>query len=192
MAKDNGNNYNPFGSVGETVTNFFDNTLEGTKWGEAYDETVARSDAFAAGANAIKNGQTVDDAINIYSNTYRASRESDINSNTKKLIGGADVGIADLTEGISHAGMEAYLEELKATVLTETINVINNEADALQNAINVGWQGRARDVFFDKFNTVRSNIAEDLTQEYYDLVARLQELEDNYFNQDKKMLEFME
>lgn len=104
--------------------------------------------------------------------------------------GNKDQGIADMTIGISHKGMETYLDELKVEILDDMTTVINDTQE-LENAINNGWQGQSRDKWMAKFNSMRKNIVSDLNKEYYDLLHRLEELEDNYFAQDAKMIDLI-
>lgn len=104
--------------------------------------------------------------------------------------GGNNMGISEMTEGISTNGMEEYLENLKAHLLTETTKIIN-DTSALESAINSGWQGQSRDKFIEKFNEARMAISMDLKKEFKDLQNRLAELEMNYFAQDSKMIDII-
>ena len=46
-------------------------------------------------------------------------------------------------------------------------------------------------MFMERFNHMRANIAEDLTKEFHDLSFRLEELEEDYFAQDNKMIDII-
>lgn len=98
-----------------------------------------------------------------------------------------NLGIDSLTIGVSHAGMDAYRDELKMAVIQETKELIDDYAN-VESAINNCWQGIARDRFLDAFEEIREKIKEDLDAEYNDLDNRLDELEYMYYQQDKNMM----
>lgn len=96
--------------------------------------------------------------------------------------------MGDLTIGVSKAGMDSYIENLKLEIITNTIQKMDN-IQAIEAAINKGWQGESRDKFLTLFKKQRDLIKEDLKKEYKDLEFRLQELEASYYKQDKEMLD---
>lgn len=98
-----------------------------------------------------------------------------------------NLGIDSLTIGVSHAGMDAYRDELKMAVIQETKELIDDYAD-VESAINSCWQGISRDRFLEAFKTTREQIKNDLDAEYNDLDARLNELEYMYYQQDSNMM----
>lgn len=102
--------------------------------------------------------------------------------------GSKNLGIDDLTIGVSRKGMEQYKHELKISVLNETKDKID-DVDNVVKAINNCWQGQARDKFLSQFAATREKIKEDLKREYNDLEQRLIELEHQYYDQDKSMME---
>ena len=67
---------------------------------------------------------------------------------------------------------------------------LDDTAD-LEAAINRGWQGKSRDIFFEKFNAAIKATEEDLHAEYADLVNKLSELSQNYYEQDAKMMDMI-
>jgi len=95
--------------------------------------------------------------------------------------------LAEMTEGLSAKGMEAYLEALKANLLVKVADTLDT-TDELEAAINKGWQGVSRDKFMTQFNTAIKNTKEDLAQEYADLVNKLSELAQSYYAQDANMI----
>lgn len=101
--------------------------------------------------------------------------------------GNNGVTIDEMTVGINKNNMDAYKEGLKAKLLTETDQKLK-DVSAIQTAIDAGWQGESRDKFLREFSGVINAISEDLKLEYHDLSLRLEELENNYFNQDKNMM----
>lgn len=110
-----------------------------------------------------------------------------VSTNAMKT-GNTNTGIGDLTIGFSRQGMNEYKESLKIDLLEKSIEKINN-TDAMMSAIDAGWQGIARDKFVEDFNQIRQKIANELLQEYNDLNNRLEELANNYLNQDRELYE---
>lgn len=102
--------------------------------------------------------------------------------------GSTDVGISDLTMGVSKSGMAKYKEDLKTNVLVKVSDKINDVTTVI-TAIEAGWQGISRDNFLTDFAAARGSICADLKEEYNDLQARLEELEDSYFRQDASLYE---
>lgn len=98
-----------------------------------------------------------------------------------------ELGIESLSTGISASGMDEYLEGLRAKYITETSELIDDIAD-IQEAINNGWQGVAKDRFMTQFDIARTTVKNDLRKEYTNLEARLTELKAQYFETDKNMI----
>ena len=65
------------------------------------------------------------------------------------------------------------------------------ETDGIGTAIKAGWQGQARDKFLSDMNRAIAAIRKDLASEYTDVLKRLAELIDSYFDQDAKMMEML-
>lgn len=103
-------------------------------------------------------------------------------------IGGRDVGIDGLSIGISSQGMDEYIEVLRISLLQNVKEQIDDVTE-LETKINAGWQGQSRDRFLNLFEQSRNNVKDDLEAEYNDLVARLVELQQNYFAQDANMIQ---
>ncbi len=100
-----------------------------------------------------------------------------------------NLGIDSLSIGISSSGMSEYKEALRADLLLSTQTKLEEEKNNILNVINTGWQGVARDRFEKQLTDECTRIGEDLEKEYKDLDARLSELENFYFEQDKSLLE---
>lgn len=101
--------------------------------------------------------------------------------------GNMNVGIDGLTMGVSTQGMQQYREDLRMELLEQTKEKLEDVGE-IQTAVDAGWQGEARDKFLIDFGEAIRSIEEDLVKEYNDLDNRLQELEQNYFTQDKNMM----
>lgn len=99
-----------------------------------------------------------------------------------------DLGIESLSTGISKGGMFEYLDNIKAEVITGTERIIN-DVTHIENAINSGWQGVAKDRFLIAFKEKREALLADLNKEYDNLYWRLLELEEQYFKADANMFD---
>ena len=95
-----------------------------------------------------------------------------------------------ITEGISSQGMANYLDKLQVDLLQKVSETLDDTAD-LEAAINKGWQGRSRDIFLERFNAAIKSTEEDLHAEYADLVNKMSELSQNYYEQDAKMMDII-
>ncbi len=104
-------------------------------------------------------------------------------------MSGTDLGMDSLSIGVSVNGMAEYKVNLKAELLTNVVDKIDEEYENIMNVINSGWQGVARDRFDAQFKAQCVAIGADLTAEYMDLEARLDELQAFYFEQDQALIE---
>lgn len=94
----------------------------------------------------------------------------------------------DVSQGISIKGMEEYIQNLQADLLTK-VNEKLEDTDAMSQAIARGWQGQSRDNFLVSFERGIRAVQSDLQAEYSDLMYRLSELTKNYYDQDKNMVD---
>ena len=102
---------------------------------------------------------------------------------------GTNLGISDLSIGVSKQGMETYREEVKLEMFDNTINTIRDNFQEVVDAINLAWQGKSRDKFVESMDKKIEQICTDLESEKKDLDNRLQELEDNYFKEDENLMQ---
>ena len=100
--------------------------------------------------------------------------------------GNQKVDIGNLSYGVSKKGMETYLTNLKAELLTDSKKKLE-DVKAIQAAVDAGWQGIARDKFFVDFEQAINNIIKHLESEYGDLQSRLVEMANSYYSQDTNM-----
>ncbi len=98
-----------------------------------------------------------------------------------------NLGIGNLDVGLSIAGIDEYLNSMKVNLLASTEELLDNVA-SVEQAINAGWQGMSKDKFLEDFMVARSTIKNDLALEYEDVVARFQELKNNFMYQDQIMM----
>lgn len=98
------------------------------------------------------------------------------------------VDIADMTQGVSKAGMQTYIDSLKISLLDEVKSKLE-DVGAIQTAVDAGWQGKSRDKFFEMFEKSINEIEDDLEAEFKDLNGRLNELANNYYSQDNDLLQ---
>lgn len=99
-----------------------------------------------------------------------------------------NLGIDSFSIGVSARGMGEYAEALKADLLVTTQEKLEEEKNNILASINQGWQGVARDRFQKQLEDACTQIGDDLVKEYNDLAARLVELQQFYFEQDKTLI----
>jgi len=99
-----------------------------------------------------------------------------------------DMSLDTMTEGISVHGMREFTDLLKAKLLTGVSEKLE-ATSGINDALKAGWQGHSRDVFIEKLTGAINAVKNDLSVEYSDLMNRLGELMDNYYEQDKKMMD---
>lgn len=100
----------------------------------------------------------------------------------------ADLNIGDLDYGISLKGADQYIEDIKAIVLDQVSSVIEAEQKNVKAALDRGWSGTSREKFDQLFDAKCSELKEALKDEYLDLQSRLNELSNNFIEQDKNMI----
>lgn len=98
-----------------------------------------------------------------------------------------NVDIETMTQGVSKVGMTSYIDALKISLLDEVKSKLE-DVNAIQVAVDAGWQGKSRDKFFELFEESINKIEEDLKNEFNDLNGRLNELANNYYKQDSDLL----
>ena len=104
--------------------------------------------------------------------------------------GARDMALNTMTEGISVEGMRNFHDTLKAKLLTGVSEKLE-ETGEIETALKEGWQGQSRDVFLEQFSNGIKSVKNDLSSEYNDLMRKLGELMDSYFDQDKKMMDLI-
>ena len=108
----------------------------------------------------------------------------------KNAYGATDMSLDTMTEGISKEGIQNLVEVIKAELLTGVSEKLKS-TESVETAIKAGWQGQARDVFLDKMSAGIAAVISDLKSEYTDLLKRLAELVDSYYDQDAKMMDML-
>ena len=99
--------------------------------------------------------------------------------------GRQEMKMSDATYGLSRGGMDKYIDSLKLDI--DAVKKAVKNVSAIQKAVDAGWQGYARDTFYEDLNESIENLLDSVEKEYKDLKYRLEELEDNLINQDIKM-----
>ncbi len=100
----------------------------------------------------------------------------------------ADLNIGDLDYGISAKGVKDYIEKINYIVLTSVRDIIDEEQKNVMTALDKGWAGEARQKFDQLFNKQCLDLKSALFYEYKDLESRLNELANDFVNQDRNMM----
>ena len=99
-----------------------------------------------------------------------------------------ELSINEMSIGMSVAGMQDYLENIKAEILTNVTNQLDTARDEITKSVRTAWVGQSE----QRFETLLSEAVEDLkvelNAEYNALASRLNELQNNYFNQENALI----
>lgn len=99
-----------------------------------------------------------------------------------------ELSIGEMTTGMSAAGMEQYLENIKAEILTKVTSQLDTARDEIIKSLRTAWVGQSE----QRFETLLADAVEDLktelNAEYNALASRIRELENNYFNQENALI----
>ena len=104
------------------------------------------------------------------------------------LTGNDNLGIGDLSHGISSTGFSGYVEKLRTEVIGETTQKLL-QVEEIVRTLDGCWQGVSKTRFQAQFATTIAKIEADLIKEQIDLENRLMELRSNYFSQDANMMD---
>ncbi len=105
--------------------------------------------------------------------------------------GGSNIGIDDMTIGMSGQGMEDYSDMLKIKILDEMKSELHTQQDAIIKSVQGGWRGKSEEKFEKLLDDEIEKIIEDLEAEYKDLEGKLQDTRKFYEDQDEKLAETM-
>lgn len=102
-----------------------------------------------------------------------------------------DMTLDTMTEGISKQGIDNLVEVMQTKLLTGVSEKLK-ETEGITTALKAGWQGKSRDAFIENMSKAIDGIISDLQAEYMDLMKRMSELVQSYYDQDAKMMEMLE
>lgn len=100
---------------------------------------------------------------------------------------GNDMTLDSMTIGVSQAGVQQYLEELKVECF-DTAKKDLQEVAAIQSALDKNWQGHAKDVFIGQFNESIETVTNALNTEYNTLTAQINNVMSDYFSVDNSLM----
>lgn len=98
------------------------------------------------------------------------------------------IGMEDLTIGVSTPGMESYVDALRAELLVGVGTKLNTSVTNIKTTLKTGWQGISEERFEKHLDDEVELIKSDLSAEFNDLMARLQELTKMYFDEDEQLI----
>ena len=104
------------------------------------------------------------------------------------MAGSSSLNITDATTGVSKQGMQKYIDDINAKVITETIKLLDETGD-IADAVHKSWSGESAEKFLMAFADSISRIKEDLKNEEQNLLSKLQALQFSYIQQDRMMAE---
>lgn len=105
--------------------------------------------------------------------------------------GGSNIGIEDMTIGVSGKGMDDYADMLKIKILEEMKTELENQKEAIVKSVQNGWRGKSEERFEKLLDDEIDKIIEDLEREYADLAGKLHDTSKYYVDQDEKLADTM-
>ncbi len=97
---------------------------------------------------------------------------------------GEDLGIGDLSIGVSKAGMQSYIDNLSDQIFNRTGRDLTDGYSYLESVISDGWQGVSRDNFIKDFKENLNQIIKNIDVQKKNFETELTTLMNNYFNID--------
>ena len=91
--------------------------------------------------------------------------------------------IENATYGISKQGMIEYVRQLNYKLISETKEILE-DVDAIQEAVDAGWNGEAKASFLKALQAAIEQVEEDLLKEEASLKSRFDELQAAYMYQE--------
>lgn len=103
----------------------------------------------------------------------------------------SNIGIEDMTIGVSGKGMDDYSDMLKTKILNEMKTELEAQCDAIINKVREGWRGHSEVKFEKLLKDEIEQIIDDLKDEYRDLQGKLYDTNKYYIDQDEKLADTM-
>ena len=100
----------------------------------------------------------------------------------------SELGIGEMTTGMSASGMEQYLENIKAEILTSVTEKLDTARDEIIKSLKTAWVGQSEQRFETLLTDAVEDVKTELNAEYNALASRINELENNYFNQENALI----
>lgn len=99
-----------------------------------------------------------------------------------------ELSIGDMSTGMSTAGMEQYLENIKAGILTKVTSQLDTASEEIIKVLRTAWVGPSEQRFETLLTDTVDDLKTELTAEYDALASRISELENNYVNQENALI----
>ena len=104
------------------------------------------------------------------------------------MEGSGELTIGEMSTGMSSTGMQEYLDQIKAEILTDISNQLDTAREEIIKVLKTAWVGQSEERFETLITTAVENVKTDLNAEYNALEARLNELTNNYYNQENALI----
>lgn len=96
--------------------------------------------------------------------------------------------IGEMSHGYNTSGVENYIAELKAIVLTEAAEEIKN-IDEIRTACEANWEGQARENFLNNVKLDAEHVAEQYNQLYNILQTEINNVQNAMSNFDYNLID---
>lgn len=98
--------------------------------------------------------------------------------------------ISDLEYGFDSAGVEQYLENIKAIVLTEAQEKLDDIAE-IKAACENHWEGKARDQFLEKLETDKNIVSSIFANLYRALEGEINQTRAEMAKKDRSLIDYI-
>lgn len=104
------------------------------------------------------------------------------------MEGSGELTISEMSTGMSTTGMQEYLDQIKAEILTDISNQLDTAREEIIKVLKTAWVGQSEERFETLLTDAVDDVKTELTAEYNALASRLNELQNNYFNQENALI----
>ena len=106
-------------------------------------------------------------------------------------LGNKELKMSDATYAVDTQGMENYIKDLKTKVITDTKTKLE-DVKGIQQAVDKGWNGPAKNYFLKQLQQMIRSIEHDLDEEANDLNTKLRSITLSYIDQNRDIAQTIE
>ena len=107
----------------------------------------------------------------------------------KKIVqAGNNLGIGDLSIGVSVSGAYDYLDGINSKAINHAIEALNN-TDSVTKEFQAGWQGKAEANFENNLYRATDVVTKELELIKENIESLVSEMIEDWANQDEKLVE---
>lgn len=96
--------------------------------------------------------------------------------------------IGEIEYGFDAAGVDEYLENIKAIVLTKAAEALD-KTDGIESVCNEKWEGKARDAFLENMEKDKDHVKEQFRQLYNVLCTEISNVQQVMADKDQVLID---